>query len=110
MYRRNQIIYIGDGRTSLLEIKDFYVFDDSYISEHDKILVDDDGVEYNILDYREVRDHVCDRSLSEIETGFPMSSWRWQKRSAVKLDREAKIGQFLHIKRFDIDEWRNKQI
>ena len=99
MKRGNKIIYIGDGKTSLFKIKDFYVFEDSWITEHDKTLLDDNSIEYNVLEYAETRDYVCDRLSSILDIGYPCSSWKWVNRSCVKLDKEVKIGQILFVKK-----------
>ena len=98
MNKGNKIIYIDDGRTSSLRIKSYYVFEDSWISEYDKVLCDNDGIQYNVLDYYMTRDYVCDRLSSKLDVGYPISNWKWVNRSCLKLDMEIEIGNILYVK------------
>ena len=94
----NLIIYIGDGIETLLRIKDYYVFEDNWITEYAKILYDKDGNEYEILDFQETEDYICDERFDTHEYEYPLNTWRWTKRSCVKLDKKANIGDILFIK------------
>lgn len=100
MHRKgNIIIGVGDGVTTLLAIKGFYIFNDNWITEYNDVLCDDDGNEYKVLDYYESNDYVCDEyEVSGEEIQYPMSTWRYHKRTCLKLDRKAKIGQMLYVK------------
>ena len=92
----NKIIYIGDGVKSLLRIKDFYVFDDNWITKYNKQLCDANDNVYNVISFEEIEDHVCTDSI--INGQYPINNWRWVKRSCVKLDKEVNVGDVLYVK------------
>lgn len=90
----NKIIYIGNIQEHSWKSEGHYVFEDAFINESDKQLCDSDGNVYNITSFQTVEDHV----LANPE-GMPyVNGWRFEKRSCVKLDKEAKIGDLLYVK------------
>jgi hypothetical protein len=96
----NIIIGIGDGVTTLLAIKGFYIFNDNWITKYDTLLFDDDGNEYNVLDYYETEDYVCDEILfTDKEINFPINRWKERKRTCLKLDKKVYIGKMLYVKK-----------
>ena len=94
----NKIIYIGDGVKSLLRIKDFYVFDDNWITKYNKQLCDDNDNVYNVISFEEIEDYICDEYKLTDQSHYPINTWRWVKRSCVKLDKEVNVGDVLYVK------------
>ncbi|MFW6226300.1 MAG: hypothetical protein ACOC3V_05025 [bacterium] len=49
---------ILDGITSFLDLKNYIVFEDSWISEYDKILYNEKGEPFLVLDFKEIHENV----------------------------------------------------
>jgi len=77
----NKINRIGDEH--IYSLKDFVIFEDRWIIEGDKILVDDNGEEYNVLEYKVIKEDV----LVCPEVMPYLNGWRKVTRTAIKLDK-----------------------
>lgn len=82
---------ILDGITYYVDLKDYVMFDDNWISDHDKILYNPDGESLKVLDFREVTDN----TLVMPDLMPYMNGWRLLKVSCVKLDKKVNVGDLL---------------
>lgn len=93
-YRKgNKVTKICDGITTYQKLKNYVMFEDNYISEHDEILYNKDGEPFSILDFEEVEEN----TLVMPEIMPYLDGWRLRKFSCVKLDKEVNVGDVLYI-------------
>jgi hypothetical protein len=86
--KANQVMNICDGISSPLRLKDFVVFGDNWVGEEDKILYDEDNNIVRVLGFE-----VLEINVLVMPDVMPVhNGWALRKFSAVKLDREVKIG------------------
>ena len=84
--------------TITYDLQGFTILDDCWVGEIDKILVDNEGNEYNILEFKEAysKKRYADPVYTlEIQYDGCVVDW---KHSCVKLDKPVKEGTYLYIK------------
>lgn len=71
-------------------LKGYVVFEDNWICEFDKVLFNNKGDIYLVLDFKEIKENVL----------FPYKNvWKEQKFSCVKLDKCVNVGDVLFVKK-----------
>ena len=91
MKKMNKVKKILDGKTSLLKLKDYIMFEDNWITEHDKILYNENGESFPVLDFQEIEEDVF------IMDTLPYESGRMKhKFSCVKLDKNVNVGDIFY--------------
>ncbi len=84
---------ICDGITTLLELKNYIIFNDSYISEHDKILYNQNNEIFTILDFQEITENIL-----IIPKGILyFDGYATRKFSCVKLDRMPNLNNIFYL-------------
>jgi len=93
MKRYCKINRIGDPH--ILKVKDFVIFNDAYLTEYDRYLIDDNtGEIYEALTYTTIEE-----SVLENPEGMPwVNGWRQTKRTAIKFDKVPPLNAKLYIK------------
>lgn len=92
MKRGTKINRIGVGVTSYLKVKDYAILEDNWITEHDKVLVDQNGNQYNVLDFIEIKENTL-----VMDTLPYYSGWVELKKSYVKLDKKINKNDILYV-------------
>ena len=77
------------------EIIGYVVCEDNWILSSDKHLIDDLNNEYTVLDCRIITDYVC--VFPDLAQYGIMDTWRYVKRTAIKLDKEISIDRVLYV-------------
>jgi hypothetical protein len=89
----NKVKKICDGITTYFHLKDYVMFEDNFITKHDKMLCNENGEYFNILDVQEVEEHTL--VMPEI---MPFANgWAFRTVSCVKLDKNVNAGDVLFI-------------
>jgi hypothetical protein len=82
---------ILDGVTSRLKLKDYIMFEDNWIGKNDKILYNEKGVSFSVLDFEEIKENTLILDTMPYESG-----WRELKFSCVKLDKSVNVGEVFY--------------
>jgi len=83
-----KIIEIFDGKTSLLKLKGFVKFEDNWITENNKTLLNQQGEKFFVLEFKEIEENVLTNPHS-----FPqIDTWKFRKFSCAKLDKIVNVG------------------
>ena len=88
----NKVKKICDGITSTIDLKDYIVFDDNWISENDKTLYDENGNSFSVLDFKEIEEN----TLVNPEVMPYFDAWKFCKFSCVKLDKVVNVGDIFY--------------
>lgn len=88
----NKVKKICDGVTTYLKLKDYIMFEDNWITENDKMLYNEDGVSFSVLDFQEVEENTL--VMPEIMPYF--DGWAFRKFSCVKLDKKVNVGDVFY--------------
>jgi hypothetical protein len=73
------------------KLKGYVVFEDNWITEFDKVLLNVDGDIYLVLDFQEIKENVLIMDTLPYESG-----WREQKFSCMKLDKVVNVGDVFY--------------
>ena len=94
MHRYCKINRIGDEH--ILKVKDFVIFDDAFLTEWNRYLIDENtGMVYEALYYTTIEEDVL-----ECPEVMPWANgWRKRKRTAIKFDKCPPLNAKLYIKR-----------
>ena len=93
MVRYCLINRIGDDH--ILKVKDFVIFNDAYLTEYDRFLIDENtGEQYEAMVYTTIEENV----LENPEVMPWANGWRMRKRTAIKFDRNPPENAKLYIK------------
>ena len=76
------------------KLKGYVVFEDSWISEFDKVLFNKDGDMFLVLDFQELEEHVP--ILPLIPISIPVKRTYRQKFSCMKLDKIVNVGDVFY--------------
>jgi hypothetical protein len=93
MLIKNIITRIGDGKTTPYNLKDYPIFNDDFISSSDKILYNQNGESFNVLDFKELEENTLINPLPSPHN----NGWSLKKFSCVKLDKPVQIGDVFYI-------------
>jgi len=105
MRRKCVVTEIGDGRTSSGMVIGYAIFGDNWISSHDKVLYDDNGNEYEVLDFQEIEKEVCKYpELNKFFHIIGIHGYVKEHYSCLKIEG-AKIGDVFYTHNFE-KEWK----
>ena len=100
MQKGNEVVDIieqGDYH-ELVKLWGFMVLDDSWITEWNKVLTDDQGNEYQVLEHTTIRrPKRYSEPVYTFEIQDPGCVVDW-KHSCVKLDKPVPVGTILYVK------------
>ena len=88
----NIVKKICDGVTTSIELKDYIMFEDRWVGKDDKILYDENGNSFLVLDFQVIEEN----TLAFPEVMPYLSGWMMQRFSCVKLDKKVNVGDFLY--------------
>lgn len=89
-----KVIEKSDGVTCYRDLKDYYVMEDYWITEHNKVLYDSSSNEFKVLDFKEIEK---DKYYGDGVVGF----YNPEKHSCIKLDRDVVIGEILYTQKIN---------
>jgi len=90
-----KVIKILDGKTSYLKLKNYIMFENNWISKHDKILYNNNGDTFFVLDFQEIEQEMP--ILPIIPTSIPIKKTFKKKFSCLKLNKNIDVGDVLYI-------------
>lgn len=90
--KRNKVKKICDGITTYLKLKDYIMFEDNWISEYDKILYDEKGNYFSVLDFQEVEENTL--VMPDIMPYH--NGWAFRKFSCVRLNKNVNVGDVFY--------------
>ena len=90
--KSNKVKKICDGVTTYLKLKDYVMFEDNCITKNNKILYNEDGITFSVLDFQEVEENTL--IMPEIMPFF--NGWAFRKFSCVKLDKTVNVGDVFY--------------
>lgn len=92
MEKGNRIRKICDGVTTLFNLKGYIMFEDNWITEYDKVLYNQKGEMFTVLDFVEVEENVL--MFPDMMPYF--DGWKLTKLSCVKLDKKVDIDNIFY--------------
>lgn len=83
----NKVKKICDGITTPLKLKNYVMFEDNWINEFDKILYNQNGDSFSVLDFQELEENTL--VMPDIMPYY--NGWSFRKFSCVKLDKNINV-------------------
>ena len=99
----NYINRIGDKYRP--HLKNFVIFNDTYLTKYDKVLIDENtGEEYTALEH----DYIEDYDLVSPEVMPWANGWRNVKKTIIKFNKIPPLNAKLYIKEKTLEDYRKE--